>query len=193
MGLGRAHDAGLPAGARGVSIADVNDFERYLAAVEPRLVAGRFAAFSPPAPSGATLAGARVFHRREFVLARFGIVDAFFVFAAMAAADATPDAVRAFSSSAFELALSHKNWLPRGFGGSAVAHPVVVTRRAGAPLRDFMARHAPKHWASFEYPAVVDLEDGRLHLFTGTPIWGGIYYDAFRREVTAVAQPPTEA
>ena len=123
------------------------------------------------------------FHKRAVALTKFALLDTFITVRFMAEAELTVENVQAFSESSFAFALANKNWLPRGLFGCAAAFPLVVTPRVTEDVSRFInADYCPKHWASMEFPTIVELESGELHFFRATPMWGAAYYRGLRKQ-----------
>jgi hypothetical protein len=154
-------------------------WESFLPALDARLAHGCFRPCKRTVPE---LGAERCLRRRRFSLTKFGFVDTFVV-AKRFDGPLAPQQFAAFSALAFRCGMANKIWLPRGFGGTAVVYPLAVVRHLTPELRDYVSQYAPKHWASFEFPAVLELSTGQLACFDRTPMWGGAYYRGFRNEV----------
>ncbi|UCC68901.1 MAG: hypothetical protein JSV79_02960 [Armatimonadota bacterium] len=152
--------------------------EQYLALLDQRMGSRGFSLMPQPPTD---LRVDRMFQRREFSLTKFGIVDTFCLIR-RASEPLTPVSVEAFSRASFAFALKHKIWIPRGFGGTAVAYPVLVADAVPDTVRQFAERYCPRHWASIEFPVVVDCSSGSLLFYKSTPLWGAAYYRGLRRQ-----------
>jgi hypothetical protein len=131
---------------------------------------------------GAQVEDAPVFRRRRFSLTKFGIVDTFIVPTCIDG-ELTPDYLAGFSSEAFNVGLQNKNFLPRGFGGLAVVYPLFVVTSVSNALYMYISEdYNPKHFASFEFPAIYNVTDNRVMTLEKTPVWGAAYYGGFRTE-----------
>ena len=88
-----------------------------------------------------------------------------------------------FSSVCFNYGVDNRDsLLPRGFGGSLFVAPVAVTEQVDPYVAEWILTNlAPKHWAAFEFPVIVSLEDRRVYYSTKTPVWGMAYYSGFRQ------------
>lgn len=159
--------------------------QHYLAVLDQRMESRGFKPI-PQRPSDVQVD--RVFQRREFSLTKFGMLDTFCV-ATCSGDPLTPAWIEAFSKAAFGFALRHKIWIPRGFGGTAFAYPLVVADAVPDDARQFVARYCPKHWASVEFPVVVDCSSGELLFYRSTPMWGAAYYGGIRRQVQELFAP----
>jgi hypothetical protein len=158
----------------------------YLAGVDFRAAQQRFA-MRPDAPQG--LAPERVYHRREFSITKFGVVDTMLVLKYIPPDQLSPEAVRWVGTAVFDFALANKSIWPRGFFGAVVAYPVCLTNMMHPAVATHMQLYQPTHWASFEFPAVIDLTQRQIAWYAGTPVWGWAYYDGFRRELASLCQP----
>lgn len=125
------------------------------------------------------------FHERSLSLTKFGFVDTFVV-----VIEIDDDVARARSASeaAFRYGLDNKSWLPRGFGGNLVVHPVLVCDSPDA-LAHWVDDYSPSHWAAFEFPVVVDPASNAVWFNDDTPFWGGIYYRGFREFARTTLAP----
>jgi hypothetical protein len=168
-----------PTTAPGATATGPVAWEQFLATLDARLAQRGFRPCRRQLPE---LNADRCLRRRRLSLAKFGFVDTFAVVKRFEGPPGTQE-FAAFSALAFRCGMANKIWLPRGFGGTAIVYPLAVVRHLTAELRDFVAQHAPKHWASFEFPAVLELSTGQLRCFDRTPMWGGAYYRGFRNEV----------
>ncbi len=153
----------------------------YWAALEARLTAGGYA----PWPG---FEAERAYRRSRFELAKFGVAESV-VIARRAPETIAPADLEAFSRQAFDWALANRRGLPRGFGGSVVVHPVAVFARVPEAARAWVERYTPKHWAAFEFPALVDLSAGAVYCPTATPVWGAAYYATLRRGAAELLRP----
>lgn len=117
------------------------------------------------------------FHRRQWELTKFGLVDTFVVVGELDSP--TQPSIESFADAAVQFALNNKSSLPRGFGGAVVVYPVVTATGVSAPLREWFQNHRPKHFGLFEIPVFVDLDDRYVLYNDVKPVWGGIYYNGF--------------
>jgi hypothetical protein len=127
-------------------------------------------------------------HKREFVATKFSIVDTFSV-VMRAPLDCTPLNFETLSKRVFQFALDNKNRWPRGLGGGAVAYPVLVADTLSGQLRSFAESYCPKHWASIEFPVLVDLSSQSICHYASTPAWGAFYYEGLRNEARRLFWP----
>ena len=101
---------------------------------------------------------------------------------------ATSDLVKNFSSTAMKFCLDNRDsLLPRGFGGSLLSIPTIVSDGFPEEIKNWMGRNrAPRHWAAFEFPALVSIVDRQVYYYKKTPLWGAAYYGGFRKFVEEV-------
>ncbi|MEQ1506081.1 MAG: hypothetical protein ABMB14_27865 [Myxococcota bacterium] len=128
--------------------------------------------------------GEHVFHRREFQLAKLGMVDTFVVARVFDEAP-TPEAFTTFSRRAMSLGRRHKFVLPCGLFSALVTYPLAIVPTVPPDLSDHIAQYAPKHYSAFEFPALLDA-DGHVYMFPGTPLWGAVHYQGLRAEAEAM-------
>ncbi len=104
---------------------------------------------------------------------------------------ASPDSVAAYSATVAKHALEGGfASLPRGLGGSVLCVPAVVADAFDETTKGWVTTHlAPKHFAAFEFPALVSLAEGRVLYCRKTPIWGAAYYRGFRKFVDEALRP----
>jgi hypothetical protein len=160
------------------------DTQGYVRGLEARL---RARGFSPIGTGSEPLALAR-FHRRAFSLTKFGFLDTL-CSVVLVQESASTDSLMKFSRDAFAAALKAKIWLPRGLGGTALSYAAIVMDHASPDAQHFVNTYQPKHWASFEFPVLVDLSANRVLLYEKTPVFGSAYYAGFRREAAELFAP----
>ena len=163
---------------------DAQRLNHYLTTVAAQLQSEGFR--PKPGPSGEG-SQTRYFHRRRFRPTRLSVVDT--VCAVRAFDQISPEEFVDFSGSVFAVALADKSWLPRGLGGMVVAHAIAVTETAGADTIGRAGSYVPKHWASAEFPGLVELEEPAVHCYEGTPVWGAAYYRSYRDTVKRLFTP----
>jgi len=93
--------------------------------------------------------------------------------------------IQSFSMASTKYALDNRDsLLPRGFGGSLLSTPVIVSDDFHIDIKLWMERTlAEKHWAAFEFPVIISLKDKKIYYCKKTPIWGAAYYKGFRKFV----------
>lgn len=117
-----------------------------------------------------------------FQLTKFGNVDTSVRIALLV--EPTPESLAAFSAEAYAAAKATPRGfrMPNGFFNTLFSHAVAVAESVPDSLAAHVAQHlAPKHWSSFESLALFDVSAGRLHVFTGTPLWGAAYFASTRK------------
>jgi hypothetical protein len=153
-------------------------YDTLLARFPQHLNTQSFKAFGQDCP-GADLS----FHHRAVSFTKFALLDTFITVRFMGEEHLSPESVQAFSSESFSFAVAHKNWLPRGLFGYAAAFPLVIAPRVNDEVSNFLnVDYCPKHWASMEFPTVLDQETGKLHFFRATPMWGAAYFKGMRKQ-----------
>ena len=121
--------------------------------------------------------------RTRFEITKFGFSETFFVFRKFESI--STDALRRFSSDAFDLAKQSKTIpLPCGLFESVWCFAVAITNHADSAATDSVRNDAPtKHWAAAEIPVVFNQTERRLYYFEKTPLWGAAYYSGFRSQI----------
>lgn len=128
------------------------------------------------------------FHKREFQLDHFGYNEIFYMFH-LAPVDIKKEFIKQISNRMFQYSLRKKHWIPRGLGDGVTQYSVFIMKNTPKHISDFINTYNPKHFASFEYPVVVDIKNRKIHFFRGTPIWGMIYYQGMRNELLQILNP----
>jgi hypothetical protein len=86
--------------------------------------------------------------------------------------------VKDFSARATKFSLDNRDsLLPRGFGGSLLSIPTIVSEGFGEEI---------KNWAAFEFPVLVSTLERQIYYYKKTPVWGAAYYRGFRKFVEEV-------
>src|SRR6267143_2580174 len=100
----------------------------------------------------------------------------------------TPDLVKDFSSRAMKYCLDNRDsLLPRGFGGSLLSVPTIVSEGFPEEIKKWIGgNRSPRHWAAFEFPVLVSTVDRQIYYYKKTPLWGAAYYGGFRKFVEEV-------
>ncbi|MFO0817412.1 MAG: hypothetical protein U1A77_05690 [Pirellulales bacterium] len=155
--------------------------ESWLQHVAPRLLAGGFQPLPPESYSSQGFMYA--VRRTRFEITKFGMSEAFFVFAQID--QLTPQLLSQFSNSAFRLAEHHKTVpLPCGFFEHIVCYPVAITYQIHPQMADWVRTSEPsKRWAANEMPVAFDTSTGYLCYFEKTPLWGAAYFSGFRQTI----------
>jgi hypothetical protein len=123
----------------------------------------------------------RVYRRSRTEATRFGKVDIYCCVKSIPE-NATGPALKSFSEQMFDMASSHRSGAPIGFGAMLVVYPLLVTENISAELAGFIKEYCPKHFATTEFPSVIDLNSGYIYYYEKTPVWGAFYYATFRKE-----------
>lgn len=72
-------------------------------------------------------------------------------------------------------------------------YPVILTESVPGEVRKFVQSYAPKHFATFEFPVIVELFTGKLYYFGGASIWGLTMYPELRKEAENILRVPVGA
>jgi len=122
--------------------------------------------------------------KSAFEISKFGKMTRFILGASM---ESTINAstIQDFSSRSTRYALDNRNsLLPRGFGGSMLSVPVIVSEDFSEDLKEWISHTlAEEHWAAFEFPVLVSINTHQIHYCKKTPIWGAAYYRGFKKFV----------
>jgi predicted nucleic acid-binding Zn ribbon protein len=177
---GTAAGAVLPI-ADPVSIGRPPAMHEFLAVLDDRLAQNGFERLDVPP----LLNLDRWMRRRRFELAKGGSITAFCGVKTLDRA-ATAAAVRDFSRSVFDFAVSNKGFLARNAFQQLVVYPVLVASACEADVEPFLASYWNKHWMSYEYPVVVSTSTRQLAMHRSTPLWGAAFHGSFRREAESL-------
>jgi hypothetical protein len=125
--------------------------------------------------------------RRKFQATKFGTVSTFVVVSRHQSIDATQ--LAAYSSACFQAAMERTGGV-RGLGSAGVCYAVSVCGQ-GSPNLASTVETTPlvKHWASFEFPALVDLAATSITYNRQRAIWGAAYIRGFRSAAGKWLQP----
>jgi hypothetical protein len=154
------------------------DAESYLAVVAQRLGQDGFEVTPNVVVGGgpADLWAAR----RRFQATKFGVVSTFVVVSRHDSIDAAQ--LAAYSSACFQAAMERAGGV-RGLGSTGLCYAVSVYQTAAPDLCSTVERTAlVKHWASFEFPVLVDLTTSTITYYRESVIWGAAYIRGFRRD-----------
>jgi len=121
--------------------------------------------------------------RSSWEITKFGKMARFILVTVMDKANIKN--IQNFSSTSTKYALDNRDsLLPRGFGGSLLSIPVIVSEDFDMEVKKWMEKTlAKKHWAAFEFPVIISLKDRKLYYCKKTPIWGALYYKGFQKFV----------
>ncbi len=121
--------------------------------------------------------------RTRFEFTKFGMSEAFFVFAQIESL--TPQLMMQFSQAAFQFAVAAKTVpFPCGLFESVWCFAVAITYQMHPQTADWIRNtEPPKHWSAGEMPVAFDTANGGLCYFEQTPLWGAAYYRGFRQEI----------
>lgn len=121
--------------------------------------------------------------KSSWELSKFGKITRFVLATSMDKVDI--ETLQDFSTRSTKYALDNRgSILPRGFGGSLLAVPVIISEDFEEALKKSIEETpAKKHWAAFEFPVLISLKDKRMYYCKKTPTWGAAYYRGFRKFV----------
>ncbi len=121
--------------------------------------------------------------RSAFELSKFGKMTRFIIASTLNPVDTKK--VKDYSSKATKYALDNRqSLLPRGFGGSLLAVPVIVSDDLTEDMKKWLNETlAEKHYAAFEFPVLISPKERRIYYCKKTPAWGAAYYSGFRKFV----------
>jgi hypothetical protein len=130
----------------------------------------------------------KVFKRSRIKASKFGKVDTYCSVRYMPEG-ATGEELKIFSEKTYELCMRHRTGAPLGFGAMMVVYPLIIIENISKELASFIKTYCPKHFASAEFPSVLDLSTNYLYYYEETPFWGYAYYSGYRKEVYAIYSP----
>jgi hypothetical protein len=129
--------------------------------------------------------------RRKFQATKFGAVATFVVVSRHESIDAAQ--LAAYSAASFQAAMERTGGV-RGLGSTGVCYAVSVYQHAAPGLSAAVETSAlMKHWASFEFPVLVDLTANSVTYNRQRVIWGAAYIRGFRRDADRWFQPAPPA
>ncbi|MCX6163017.1 MAG: hypothetical protein NTV87_16990 [Ignavibacteriae bacterium] len=68
-----------------------------------------------------------------------------------------------------------------GLGAHLTAYPMMAVNVINNELAEFIRTYCSKHFASAEFPGVLDLSTNDLYFYPATPAWGAFYYSGYRQ------------
>lgn len=92
----------------------------------------------------------------------------------------TKETIEEFSRNCMDYAIKNNKGLPRGLQAGVVSFALLVSSDVDEDAKKFAQARPKKHFAAFEMPVIFDLKENKLYYYDKTPIWGFIYYKAFR-------------
>ncbi len=122
----------------------------------------------------------KAYRRSRFEAAKFGQSNTY----AFAKYSETPDInkFQQFSIECFNYAMSLPKGMPVGLGATVVVYPCFLVNRITNELAGFVKNYLNKHYASFEFPGILDMFSKEVYYYPSTPMWGALYYNGFRSE-----------
>ncbi|MEM7140163.1 MAG: hypothetical protein AAF548_03960 [Actinomycetota bacterium] len=113
------------------------------------------------------------FHRRKFMISRFGLVDTLIAVRVLDA-PATRAFVERTQADAVEVALANKTRLPRGAGSAVEVFAIVVSDGADTEAIDFVQSSMPTQWSCFTMSALIHGSQARA-MYEGRKLFGAAY------------------
>jgi hypothetical protein len=126
----------------------------------------------------------RVWHRRRFMMSRFGVVDT--VITVRTAGVVTRADLENHEKAAFTAALDLKTWIPRGLGSALEVHPITIANQADEGAVEYVRSVMTNRWSAMTMHALVHGEPPQTVLFEGTKLWGAFYVKSIRAQVAAL-------
>ena len=130
----------------------------------------------------------RMYHKKSTEITRFGNVDTYSI-AKVFEDNLTTETFKSFSAQSFDYASKIRKGGPLGMGSMLVVFPLVILEKIPQDVYNFLRTYCPKHWASVEFPAILDLETSNLYYYEQTPMWGALYYPTHRKEAFTFFSP----
>lgn len=161
-----------------------NSFNSYLASLDSWMKYYGFEAFS----GGEGYHFDRMYHKKSTEISRFGTVD-YYAEVKIFDGNIRAEDFQAFSIQSFNYAEKIRKGPPLGFGGMLVCFPLIVLEKIPMDVYNLLITYCPKHWASVEFPCVLDIETSNLYYYEKTPVWGMAYYDTHRKQVYQYFSP----
>ncbi|MBM4158947.1 MAG: hypothetical protein FJ216_09255 [Ignavibacteria bacterium] len=130
----------------------------------------------------------RVYHRNRLEASKFSKVDTYCGVKYMGE-PLDFAKITGFSSKLFNDSMRARTGGFIGLGNALVVYPLIVTNGISNQAADFIKNYCTKHYASFEFPCILDLDTYYLYFYDKTPVWGALYYGGFRTEVMQLFSP----
>lgn len=103
----------------------------------------------------------------------------------------TIEMIKDFSASAMRYSLDNRGSdLPRGFGGSVLSVPTIVSDEYREDVKKWISKNRPpRHFAAAEFPVLLSTAVHGVYYYKKTPMWGAVYYRGFRKFVQEIFGP----
>lgn len=85
-----------------------------------------------------------------------------------------------FSEECYKYSLTIHKGAPLGMGTHLTVYPLALVNGITNELAEFIKSYCNKHFASVEFPGVLDLKTNYLYYYPVTPVWGALYYAGYR-------------
>ena len=123
------------------------------------------------------------YHKRNFQITKFSIVDTFYMIH-FADNEISIQNIKSISKRMFKIALKNKMWIPRSLGNGVFLFSVFILNNPSSEIKQFFNSYDPKHYASFEFPVLIDMASNEINFCQYTPMWGLVYYRGMRNTAT---------
>ncbi len=130
----------------------------------------------------------RMYHKKVTEITRFGNLDSYAIVKVFEE-NVTPETFKEFSVKSFEYASKIRKGAPLGMGAMLVVFPLVVLEKIPQDVYTFLKSYCQKHWASVEFPCILDVETLNLYYYENTPLWGALYYPTHRKDAFTFFSP----
>ena len=124
----------------------------------------------------------KAYRRAKFQASKFGESNTYAMVKYYPAPPET-NILQRFSSESFNYAMSLPKGAPVGMGAHLVAYPLLVVDSITNELYQFIKTYCPKHFASAEFPGILDISTNELYFYPDTPVWGAFYYGGYRSDI----------
>lgn len=91
-----------------------------------------------------------------------------------------------FSALAFQFALNNSKGWPRGLQAGIGSIAILKGTEVDPAALSFVSNPSRKHWSAFEIPVIYNTANKQTYRYTGTPMWGAIYFPYFTKLINGV-------
>jgi hypothetical protein len=103
--------------------------------------------------------------------------------------EVTRNDIERFSAEEFDFAHRKYTGIGRGLQSGFASISALITVNATQEAKDWVSHFSKKHFASAEFPVLVDLSTLELLYCRKKPIWGRIYYGRFHDFIERYYRP----
>jgi hypothetical protein len=121
-------------------------------------------------------------------VSKFGY-DYIYVFVLYKETPPNPAEFIQFSSECFNYASKIHKGGPPGVGAHLTIFPLLIVDNITNELADTVRTYTTKHFASVEFPGILDLSSKNLYYYPDTPVWGALYYAGYRQKFYSYFSP----